>query len=144
RAALEGTPKPESQANGSLMRASPLGILAHRLDPRRAADLARADSALTHPHPVCGDATAPFVLARGHAIDRGDGPEAAYAAALDWARTAPAAPPVRDALEAAAQRAPELDGNTRGWVLLALQNAFHVLLHAPTVEEGLAATILRG
>ena len=48
----------ESQANGALMRVSPLGIFAHALPPAVAADLAREDAALTHPHPVCQDASA--------------------------------------------------------------------------------------
>jgi ADP-ribosylglycohydrolase len=59
------------------MRASPLGVLAHRLSPREAAALAARDSALTHPHPVCGDSVAAFVVAVAHAIDAGDGAEAA-------------------------------------------------------------------
>jgi ADP-ribosylglycohydrolase len=143
-AALQGEPNEGSQANGSLMRASPLGVFAHRRAPRDAAELARLDSALTHPHPVCGDSVAAFVVAVSHAIDHGDGAEAAYAAALRWAKDAPAAPPVTKALEAAAQGAPRCDGSSPGWVLIALQNAFHELLHAPAVEEGLARTILRG
>ncbi len=144
RAALEGAPRRDSQANGSLMRASPLGVLAHRLEARGAAELGRADAALTHPHPVCGDATAAFVVAIAHAIDRGDGAEGAYRAALDWARGAPAVPAVREALEAAAGAARPADGPQQGWVLIALQNAFHEALRARTVEEGLAATVLRG
>ena len=143
-AALQGRPDEGSQANGSLMRASPLGVLAHRLPPHEAAELARADSHLTHPHPVCGDSVAAFVVALAHAIDHGDGGEAAHAAALRWARDAPAAPPVRVALEAATHTAPRCDGASQGWVLIALQNAFHELRHARTVEDGLARTILRG
>ena len=143
-AALRGRPDDGSQANGSLMRASPLGVLAHRLSAREAAELGRIDSALTHPHPVCGDSVAAFVVALAHAIDRGDGGEAAHAAALQWARQAPASAPVRLALEAAAHGAPECDGASRGWVLIALQNAFYEVRHAATVEEGVARTILRG
>jgi len=144
RAALEGRPSRDSQANGSLMRASPLGIFAQGQGAAAAALVARRDSALTHPHPICGDATAAFVVALAHAIDRGDGPEGAYGAALDWARSASTEPGVRTALEAARDSAPQCDGAAKGWVLIALQNAFHALLHAPTIEEGLAATILRG
>jgi fructose-1,6-bisphosphatase/inositol monophosphatase family enzyme/ADP-ribosylglycohydrolase len=143
-AALQGQPNEGSQANGSLMRASPLGVFAHRLSPSEAAALARADSALTHPSPVCGDSVAAFVVAVSHAIGEGDGPEAAYAAALRWAKEAPAASAVTKALEAAAHAAPRCDGSSQGWVLIALQNAFHELLHSRTVEEGLARTILRG
>jgi ADP-ribosyl-[dinitrogen reductase] hydrolase len=143
-AALQGRPDDGSQANGSLMRASPLGILGHRMPVNEAADLARIDSALTHPNPVCGDSVAAFVVAVAHAIDHGDGGEAAYEAALGWARQAPAVPPVREALEAARHAPPKCDGVSQGWVLLALQNAFHEVRHARTVEDGLARTVLRG
>jgi ADP-ribosylglycohydrolase len=48
------------------------------------------------------------------------------------------------ALEAPRHAAPRCDGSSQGWVLIALQNAFYELLHAGTVEDGLARTILRG
>ena len=51
--ALRGRKNPESQANGALMRVSPLGIYAARFSRREAAEWARADAALTHPNPVC-------------------------------------------------------------------------------------------
>ena len=51
-----------SQANGSLMRVSPLGIFAAS-NPARAAGLAATDSALTHAHPVCIAACASFAAA---------------------------------------------------------------------------------
>jgi len=109
-AALRGSPKADSEANGSLMRASPLGLLAHRRPAAAAAELARIDSALTHPHPVCGDATAAFVVAVAHAVERGDGPEGAYGAARDWAEATGAAAPARDALARAEREAPRCDG----------------------------------
>jgi ADP-ribosylglycohydrolase/fructose-1,6-bisphosphatase/inositol monophosphatase family enzyme len=143
-AALHGRPTEGSQANGSLMRASPLGVLAHRMRAAEAAALGRADSALTHPNPVCGDAVAAFVVAVAHAIDHGDGGEAAHDAALSWAREARAEPIVLEALRAAAHGAPECDGASQGWVKLALQNAFYEVRHARSVEEGLARTVLRG
>jgi ADP-ribosyl-[dinitrogen reductase] hydrolase len=143
-AALRGQRDGESQANGSLMRAGPLGVLAHGLRPAEAAALAKSDSALTHPHPVCGDSVAAFVVAVAHAVAHGDGGQAAHEAARAWAREAGAEPAVRAALDAALTGAPKCDGSKQGWVLLALQNAFHEVLHARTVEEGLARTILRG
>jgi ADP-ribosyl-[dinitrogen reductase] hydrolase len=143
-AALHGRPNPESQANGSLMRAGPLGLLAHRLRPAEAAALGRLDSALTHPNPVCGDSVAAFVVAVAHAVAHGDGGAAAHEAARAWAREAGAEKAVRDALDGAVTGVPKCDGSQQGWVLLALQNAFYEARHAPTVEEGLARTILRG
>ncbi len=144
RAALRGQPNAGSQANGSLMRASPLGVFAHALDPRRAAELARQDASLTHPHPVCGDATAAFVVALAHAVNVGGGAVAAWRSAVEWAESAGAALPVRERLAAARAEPPVCDGESQGWVLIALQNAFYELLHAGSVEEGVVATVRRG
>ena len=143
RAALSGAPRPDSQANGSLMRVSPLAVAAHSLAAEEAVALARADSVLTHSHPVCGDSVAAFVVAIGHALRHADGP-AAYEAARAWAKEAGAQPAVRDVLEAARERPPVCDGASQGWVLIALQNAFFELLHAPSLEEGVVATVRRG
>lgn len=143
RAALNGYLMRESQANGSLMRASPLGVFSHARPADEAAALARNDSALTHPHPVCGDATAAFVVAVAHAIG-GDGATAAHDAGLRWAREAEAEPSVVRALEAARSEPPVCDGEKQGFVLIALQNAFYELLHAPSLEEGVVATVRRG
>jgi ADP-ribosylglycohydrolase/fructose-1,6-bisphosphatase/inositol monophosphatase family enzyme len=144
RTALSGYVVGDSQANGSLMRASPLGIFAHALPADRAAALARADSELTHPHAVCRDAAAAFVVAVSHAVREGDGPEAAYAAALGWARDAGAAREVVETLEAARHAAPVCDGESQGWVRIALQNAFHELVHAPSLEQGVVSSVRRG
>jgi ADP-ribosylglycohydrolase len=32
----------------------------------------------------------------------------------------------------------------QGWVLIALQNAFYQLLHAPSLEEGIVGTVMAG
>jgi ADP-ribosylglycohydrolase len=143
RAGLTGRPDATSQANGALMRVSPLGLLAHAATPDQAAAWARAEAALTHPHPVCADASAAFVVAIAHAISQGAGARGAYEAALTWARGA-AQVEVLGALERAAQAPPVCDGPQAGYVLIALQNAFHVLLHHDRVEDALAATVLRG
>jgi ADP-ribosylglycohydrolase/fructose-1,6-bisphosphatase/inositol monophosphatase family enzyme len=144
RAALVGYRMGESQANGSLMRASPLGVFAHRLELDQAATLAREDSALTHPNRVPCDAAAVFVVAISHAIRHGDGPAAAYEAATSWARQSEIAPSVVDALEAAREVPPVCDGENEGWVLIALQNAFFALLHAESLEEAVVETVRRG
>jgi ADP-ribosyl-[dinitrogen reductase] hydrolase len=143
-AALRDHPNPASQANGSLMRAAPLGIHAHALAPALAAELARQDSSLTHPNPVCGDAAAAFVVAVAHAIREGDGPEGAWGAALGWATGQGAARLVIEALQAARLAPPVCDAESQGWVKVALQNAFFELLHAPSLEEGVVATVRRG
>ena len=143
-AALRDHPSPASQANGSLMRASPLGVYAHALPPPLAAELARQDSSVTHPNPGCGDAVAAFVVAVARAIRDGDGPQAAWRAAVEWAGGAGVARLVQEALEAAPGGPPTCDQGSEGWVKIALQNAFHELLHAPSLEEGVVATVRRG
>jgi ADP-ribosylglycohydrolase len=131
----------ESQANGSLMRVSPLGILGAG-QPEAAAEWARADSSLTHPHPVCQDACASFVAAIGAAVGAGAGPADCLQAAL---RVVAADGPVRGVLErAAAGEEPLNPSEKQGWVLIALQNAFYQLLHAPTLRDGVIATVMIG
>jgi ADP-ribosylglycohydrolase/fructose-1,6-bisphosphatase/inositol monophosphatase family enzyme len=144
RAALADRANPASQANGSLMRASPLAIFVHSLPLEDAVDLARQDSRLTHPNPVCGDAVAAFVVAVRHALREGDGPEAAWRAALDWARGSGAALSVVEALESSREGPPDCDTETPGFVLVALQNAFHEVWRGASVEQGVVATVRRG
>ena len=84
-----------------------------------------------------------FVVAASRAIARGGEAEAAYEAALSWAKSAAAAP-VTEALVRAAAEAPRCDEGHTGWVLVTLQNAFYELLHASSVEAGVVATVRRG
>ncbi len=135
-----GSASQSSQANGSLMRISPLGIFG-ATRPAEAVDWARMDSRLTHPHPVCQDACAVFVAAIAHAIAHGGGPEAAYAAALAQAENAA---DVLATLEKARHEPPEDYSHQMGWVRIALQNAFYQLLHAAGLEEGVVATVMAG
>lgn len=109
-----------------------------------AADWARADSSLTHPHQVCQDSCAVFVAAIATAIATDCTAEACYQAALHEARRSSVAQPVVDALREAAERPPEDYQTHQGWVLIALQNAFYQLLHAPTLEEGVVHTVMAG
>jgi len=143
-AGLAGHPNLQSQANGSLMRISPLAVWGHALPADHLANLAREDSAITHPHLVCGDSCAVFVVAAAHAIRTGDGASATYEVALDWARKAHAEHAVIESLEAAANGPPDDFQTQQGWVLIALQNAFYQLLHAPNLEEGIIDTVMRG
>jgi len=127
-----------SEANGSLMRCSPLGIFA-AADVAHAADLACRDSRLTHPNPVCVDACAAFVAAVAHAVAGADA-DAAYGIALATATE----PSVRAALEGARHGPPADYEHQMGHVVIALRNAFFQLLHAPSLEEGVVRTVMAG
>ena len=132
----------ESQANGSLMRISPLAIFGWS-KPGNAVDWAREDSGLTHPNPVCRESCAAFVRAVTVALSGGD-PLECYEAAVEEARKGGEAA-VSDALKAAATHPPEeMDRENVGWVLLALQNAFYRLLHSGSFEEAVIETVACG
>jgi ADP-ribosylglycohydrolase/fructose-1,6-bisphosphatase/inositol monophosphatase family enzyme len=132
-----------SQANGSLMRISPLGIFGAGR-PTKAAEWARVDSGLTHPNKVCKDACAVFVAAIAHAIATACSPAECHAAGLAEADRSKVEPSVRQALEDARIWRPQDYVTNMGWVLIALQNAFYQLLHAETLEEGVVDTVMQG
>jgi ADP-ribosylglycohydrolase/fructose-1,6-bisphosphatase/inositol monophosphatase family enzyme len=133
----------ESQANGSLMRVSPLGIFAAGR-PAVAARLARSDSALTHPHPVCQDACVVFTAAIAMAVAEGGSAPSCYHSAVRAADSLDVRPEVKEALAEAVEAAPSDYLTYQGWVLNALQNAFYQLLHAPDLEAGIVASVMAG
>lgn len=134
----------DSQANGSLMRISPLGIFGHALPADALAEMARQDSALTHPHPVCQEASALFVVALARAISEGGTPEEVYKDVKRWASFNCRDVSVLTALEESVANPPADYQKHAGWVLVALQNAFYQLLHAGNAEEGIVATAMAG
>ncbi len=143
-AAAQGAANRESAANGALMRESPLAIWGWALPPEALAAQAAADAALTHPNPVAVEASAAYLVACAAAIREGlDGAET-HARAVAWQQAHGQAPSVLRALEAASRETPADFLSHQGWVLLALQNAFYQALHAPSLEDGVVDTVMRG
>jgi ADP-ribosyl-[dinitrogen reductase] hydrolase len=143
-AGLAGRLNPQSQANGSLMRISPLGIFAARFDRGVAAGWARADAALTHPHPVCGDAAALYTVAIATAVADQVEPEGLYRIIRSRAEDEGMAPALMAVIDAAGEAPPAEFVHQAGWVLIAFHNALYQLLHAPNLEEGVVDTVMRG
>jgi ADP-ribosylglycohydrolase/fructose-1,6-bisphosphatase/inositol monophosphatase family enzyme len=123
-----------SESNGSLMRVSPIGIHAAG-DPARAAQLAREDSALTHPSEVCREACAAYCAAIAAGI-AGASRRQMVQAALEHSKGA-----AREAIGAGTRPADFF--KRQGWVLLALQNAFYCLMNVE-FEEALVQTVGEG
>ncbi len=149
RRGLRGRLDPTSQANGALMRISPLGTFGarHELDPpalARLASWADQDAALTHPHPVCRQANALYVMAIAWAVRHGGAPAELYTRILDWSRELDVAPSLSAAIAGAADAPPADYLHQQGWVLIALRNALWQLLHAPNLEEAVVDTVMRG
>jgi len=132
----------ESKANGALMRISPLGVFGQGRPAAALAAWARADAELTHPHPVCQDASAVQAVAIARAVALGGEPDAVADFALDWAREQRLHPEVVAALEAARTRRPDYETH-QGLVTVALQNAHYQLRHA-SPERALIDTVRRG
>lgn len=144
REALGGRMNPASQANGALMRVSPIGVSGSRLAASVTAAWARADAALTHPHPVCLEANALFAAAVAAAVKDGARPAALYEKMLSWARDWQAPEELIEALLAAESAPPREFMRQQGWVLIAFQNAVYQLLHAAGPEDGIVDTVRRG
>jgi ADP-ribosylglycohydrolase len=141
---LRGQHNHDSQANGALMRLSPLAIHG-ALKPRlMAAQWARQDAALTHPHSICQDANALFAVAIGLAIQEGPTPQELYQDLLAWGQSQKLHPELLKACLSAAQEPPTHYSSQMGWVLIAVGNAIWQLLHAPNFEEALVDTVSHG
>ncbi len=144
RRGLRGEPDPLSQANGALMRISPLGIFGARREPAEVAEWARLDAGLTHPHPVCGQTNALFATAVACAVREGCGPRDLYGRICEWAEAMGADRRLLDATRGAAEAPPPDYVRKQGWVLIAFRHALWQLLHALDLEEGVVDTVMRG
>jgi ADP-ribosylglycohydrolase len=143
-AGLTGRSNPESQANGALMRISPLGIFGTYQEPSAVIEWAREDAAITHPHEVCGQANALFAAAVSFAIRSGGGPDDVYRHVRTLVDEMAAVPALHDAVTAAAHSPPADYVRQQGWVLIAFRNALWQLLHAPSMAAGVMDTVMRG
>jgi ADP-ribosyl-[dinitrogen reductase] hydrolase len=141
---LRGKPICDSQANGALMRISPLGIFGCNWDRKRISEFAQQDAALTHPHPTCAQTNALFTMAIAEAIGQSKGPEQIYEQIRKWATEMEVEKSLMKAILDAADRPPMDFVTQQGWVIIAFQNALWQLLHADTLEEGVVDTVMRG
>ena len=133
----------ESQANGSMMRISPLGIYGYSMQVDELWRLASKESELTHPNPICQQACALYVCAIADAIRSGTSPQDIYTMVCKLAESQNVDVVLRDALKNAQTSLPDMTRNA-GWVLHAFQNAFYQLLHASSAEEAIVNSVMQG
>lgn len=133
----------ESKANGSLMRATPLGVWSARVSVEEAVDAARADARLTHPNPSCQWSTAAYVVAIRHLTLNADDHRGAFEAARSILPTGEG-DEVRGWLEdAEAGQLPPFHPQA-GFVKIAFTHAFHHLLRCTPHVQGLRETLSGG
>lgn len=143
-AGLQGMLNHQSQANGAMMRISPLGIFGANYDLQTVSDWAIQDAELTHPNRICLHANALFVMAISHAISKTVSPETLYSDILTWMKDIDIEEPLAEAVMNAAEQPPSDYIYQQGWVLIALQNTLYQLLHAPSFEEAVIDTVMQG
>jgi len=141
---LRGRPNPDSQANGALMRISPLGIFCWNCDLDTTCQVAQLDASLTHPHPICGQANALFAMAISQLISSGKSPQETYEDIKVWATELKVEKTLMKAILDAPGSVPADYVHQQGWVIIAFQNALWQLLNAPSLEEAVVGTIMRG
>lgn len=125
-ALLRGVFNPDSQANGALMRVSPIGV-AFAGDEEAARNAAARDAQLTHVHPWCISINEQFAAAIARAV--GEGVDKTEVLAMfnpgDIVR-------------------PQDYQTHMGWVIIAFRNALYQLATAANFEEALVRTIACG
>ena len=144
RSGLRGKRDQNSQANGAMMRISPLGIFGANYELEQVAEWACEDAALTHPHPVCQQANSLYASAIAYAVRTGCEPQELYERIQTWAENIPAEPTLMSAINGATTSPPAEYMHQQGWVLTAFRNALWQLLHAENFEEAVVDTVHRG
>ncbi len=136
-----------SKSNGSLMRATPLGVWGHRLPAIELADYARQDSLLSHPNPSCWQAVAAYAIAIAHLIshwsEHGGDRQGAFAAAVTWANSHADAE-VQGWLEDAAQGVEIPYEPQIGFVRIGFTHAFRHLQQGSDYVAALTETLAGG
>lgn len=75
----------DSKANGSLMRATPIGLWGHRMKTNDLALIAKVDSRLSHPNKSCRDAVACYAIAIAHLMNHLGDRKGAMERVTEWA-----------------------------------------------------------
>lgn len=143
-AGLDGRPNRESQANGAMMRISPLALFPDRFEIEQLAEWARYDAMWTHPHPVCVAANDLYVVALAEAVRSDRTPQEIYELVRTRAIERDVPAKLLEVVERSSESPPSDFTTHAGWVLIAFGNALYRLLHAENFEEGLVATIMQG
>ena len=149
-AGLSGRPNLLSQANGAMMRVSPLAVYISKSGCSENEDwqlcdaAAVSDAMITHPNGICVQANILFVRSLVKLISSGIEPVNLYEYISKWSVETGADKSLISAIESAENDPPSDYMQKQGWVLTALHNALYRLLHAGSPEEGIIDTVKRG
>ena len=144
RAALQGNPTESSEANGALMRISPLGIYGSTRPPSQVANWALEDARLTHPNPKCGQANALFASALSFTVNSNVTAEKVFEHIVDCSKKWQVNSSLTTVIRSSETDPPRDYMSQQGWVLIAFGNALWQLIHADDFESGVVDTVMRG
>jgi ADP-ribosyl-[dinitrogen reductase] hydrolase len=132
-----------SKANGSLMRASALGIWSINVRLDEAIEAAKLDAQLTHPNSACQWSGVAYVVAIRHLLLHPADAIGACAAAFQSLDTDDAVEVRAWLLEAQDNKLPSFYPNA-GFVRIAFTNAFSHLFHPIDYESAIYKTLMNG
>lgn len=147
---LRGRLNHQSQANGAMMRISPLAVYLSKFgyseneDWEKADTLVAADTLITHPNPICIHANILFVRALIKIISSETPPGELYQKIKEWSVEIGADQSLLSVIESAKNVPPADYTENQGWVLIAFWNALYQLLHAESPEQGIINTVKSG
>jgi ADP-ribosylglycohydrolase len=118
RLGLRGQPNLASQANGAMMRISPLGIFGANYELQQVAEWARQDAILTHPNALSLQANELFAMAVAHTIANSIGSQELYRQVETWAREMNAEESLLNSITGATMAPPSDYIHQQGWVLM--------------------------
>lgn len=134
---------PRTEANGALMRQSPLAVWGVHVSESVVVAAVAKDTELTHPTSAAIEVSQTFIASLRMAIREGLTPVQTYTYACDWHRRHGTIAAIGESLQQAAHKMPAFKPQ-QGWVRIAFQNAFYQLLHTASPEEGIVATVMGG
>lgn len=141
-ALLRGQPNKTTEANGALMRVSPLGVFCWLKDPLLTARLGRQDASLTHPAKICQDASGIYAATIARCIRMpGQTNTQHFDFAVELAKDLGATECLEDLRRAGAGIAPV---SAQGHVRVAFTLAYLHLICTPTFEAAMVDTVMRG
>lgn len=138
-ALLQHSTNESSQANGALMRISPLAIYLSAFPGETVDELARIDVALTHPNALCMEINAVFVRVLAAAIHHEWDRETMLNAMIEYADDE-----LGELINSWRLAPPEDYYHNMGWVKIAFGNAVFELANGESFEASMIRTVGRG
>lgn len=134
---------PRSEANGALMRISPLAAFYRNKTDAEIAKLAKADCNITHINRICESCNELYSIAIAHLI-KGEPLMNMYNWLCSYAKEKEYPQAVIEVLQNSQYRPPRTYTSKIGWVLTAFHNAFYRLINEASFDDIMRTTILSG